>query len=101
MLSTRNGLHMITDIPVSQIFNKLCILSGSSLSPEQSSACKPTDPSQAASLPSGIPPSFVQKLANKHLVEGSKLVLECLANGVPFPMIEFTHNSKPIFEGQR
>ena len=60
----------------------------------------PTAPAPAPP-PAHIPPSFVQKLQDVRLVEGTNIKLECRVLGKPFPQVDFTRNVQPVFEGPR
>lgn len=51
--------------------------------------------------PAHIPPSFVQRLPDIRMVEGTNIKLECRVLGKPFPQVIFTKAGKPIFDGPR
>lgn len=58
-------------------------------------------PSAPAPIPAHIPPSFVQRLPELRLTEGTSLKLECRVLGKPFPQVDFTHDGHPVFQGPR
>ena len=57
--------------------------------------------SPAPPPPAHIPPSFVQRMPDVRMVEGTNVKLECRVLGKPFPQVIFTKNGKPVLDGPR
>ncbi|XP_046554786.1 myosin light chain kinase, smooth muscle-like [Haliotis rubra] len=51
--------------------------------------------------PANIPPSFVQRLNDVRLVEGTNTKLECRVLGKPFPQVSWKKDGMPVYEGPR
>ncbi|CAG5126016.1 unnamed protein product, partial [Candidula unifasciata] len=51
--------------------------------------------------PANIPPSFVQRLPDVRMVEGTNIKLECRVLGKPFPQVIFTKSGQPVLDGPR
>ena len=51
--------------------------------------------------PAHIPPSFVQRMSDVRMVEGTNIKLECRVLGKPFPQVIFTKEGKPVLDGPR